>query len=166
MKICCDCKIEKTNNSFYKDKNNRDGLYSRCKECKSLEKKTKYYGDADHRQKAYLQYIGRKFGVTPCQYAKMIDDQKDSCALCRAENTGTRNRKNPRSFEFKRRMHIDHDHGTGIVRGLLCHHCNTSLGHYEKIINVIGTAKLEAYRNKGNTVDYNNFLPGLLEGLV
>lgn len=29
------------------------------------------------------------------------------------------------------RLCIDHNHETGKVRGVLCHICNTSLGHYE-----------------------------------
>lgn len=40
------------------------------------------------------------------------------------------------------RLHIDHDHGSGRVRGLLCNGCNTSLGHLkEDIDRILGLAE-------------------------
>jgi len=37
-------------------------------------------------------------------------------------------------------LHIDHDHATGIVRGVLCVKCNTALGWYEKF-----STQIESY---------------------
>lgn len=45
-------------------------------------------------------------------------EQDGRCAICRHEfRTGTR-----------RGVHVDHDHETRRVRGLLCGPCNTALG--------------------------------------
>ena len=60
----------------------------------------------------------RDYGVTPEQYAELAKAQRGNCAICGdvlAINT--------------RMTHIDHNHETGAVRGLLCHHCNTMIGH-------------------------------------
>lgn len=48
------------------------------------------------------------------QYDALFAAQGGTCALCPAT---------PKS----RRLHIDHDHASGRVRGLLCHRCNRAL---------------------------------------
>lgn len=51
--------------------------------------------------------------VTEAQYAALLEGQSGVCAIC----------GNPPK-EGGRALHVDHDHRTGEVRGLLCHYCN------------------------------------------
>lgn len=51
----------------------------------------------------------------------MLDAQGGGCAIC-----GERNPKGKHSG-----FHVDHCHKTGRVRGILCHGCNVSLGHFK-----------------------------------
>jgi hypothetical protein len=48
------------------------------------------------------------------QYAQLVAEGGELCAICGAA---------PKT----RRLHIDHDHRTGQVRGLLCYRCNRFL---------------------------------------
>jgi len=59
----------------------------------------------------------KKYGLTKDQYDLMLNAQNFVCAVCKQPNNTTRD------------WHIDHDHKTGIVRGILCHHCNLMLGN-------------------------------------
>lgn len=61
----------------------------------------------------------RAYGIEPEEYYKLLEQQGNGCAICRAKST-------------YRAMNIDHDHKTGKVRGLLCDTCNLSLGHLER----------------------------------
>ena len=66
--------------------------------------------------------ISRKYGLTEDQYLMMFEDQQNMCAM----NCGTA------VYPFTPNAHVDHDHMTGTVRGILCRDCNLGLGYYEK----------------------------------
>ncbi|MEX0835989.1 MAG: endonuclease VII domain-containing protein [Nitriliruptor sp.] len=58
----------------------------------------------------------RTYGLTREEFDRMVVGQDGRCGICRRY--------------FDDTPHIDHDHGTGQVRGLLCRSCNTGLGHF------------------------------------
>jgi len=47
----------------------------------------------------------------------MFTEQKSKCACCGIHQN-----------ELTNRFAVDHDHDTGLIRGLLCHICNTGIG--------------------------------------
>jgi hypothetical protein len=57
------------------------------------------------------------YGLKPGQYKLLYDFQGGFCAICVRANGATR------------KLSVDHDHKTGLVRGLLCRPCNDLLGH-------------------------------------
>lgn len=70
----------------------------------------------------------KQLGVSDELYRTMLDAQDGHCALCPNE---------PRT----RKLHTDHDHRTGEVRGLLCFRCNRSVPYWatsEWALNLFG----------------------------
>lgn len=65
-----------------------------------------------------------KYNLTPTEHDALISEQNSKCAIC----------------EDTTKLHIDHDHRTGVVRGLLCHSCNVSLGHFRDNIQILEKA--------------------------
>lgn len=59
------------------------------------------------------------YGITAEEYDLIYEEQGGRCAICRrATGAG------------KKKLSVDHDHKTGVVRGLLCLPCNRNvLGH-------------------------------------
>jgi len=57
-----------------------------------------------------------RYGISVQEYEELLDAQAGGCALC----GGT--------HRSGRRLHVDHDHETGRVRGLLCYPCNQAVG--------------------------------------
>ena len=64
-----------------------------------------------------------KYGMDDADYAALLESQDGRCAICRSERTGTVGR-----------FCVDHCHGCGIVRGLLCSPCNMGT-HWDKVPN-------------------------------
>lgn len=64
----------------------------------------------------------RKYGITPEQYDDMHKAQNGQCPVCGATETAASRVGNVR------RLVVEHDHRTKVVRSLACHRCNTLLG--------------------------------------
>ena len=119
MKTCNKCNIEKDASEFNKKTASKDGLQYHCKECASSYKK-KYKKSPKGKSNQRKTNLKRNYGITPEQYDEILKSQDYKCAICRYDKPGGRGR-----------FHVDHDHETGQVRGLLCHSCNTSLGGFK-----------------------------------
>lgn len=58
--------------------------------------------------------LRRTYGITADQYDEMLDQQNGVCAICE---------RPPKKMP----LNVDHDHKSGLVRGLLCWTCNHRL---------------------------------------
>jgi hypothetical protein len=64
----------------------------------------------------YREYqLKTRYGISLADYDEMLATQ-GGCALCGVTECQT-----------GRVMPVDHDHTTGVVRGILCHRCNATL---------------------------------------
>jgi len=72
------------------------------------------YCKACRRELGRRGHLKRAFGLTPEELAALIESQSGVCAICGAAP-----------------VHIDHDHRTGRVRGVLCGPCNMGLGQFQ-----------------------------------
>jgi hypothetical protein len=59
--------------------------------------------------------LKEKYGISREQFEEMLDDQGGRCLICGRKEV---------------RFCVDHDHESGVVRGLLCYRCNTGLGGF------------------------------------
>lgn len=63
-------------------------------------------------------------GITVTEYEALLGAQDGRCAICQLEPRGA----GPANLH----LHVDHDHRTGTIRGLLCRACNTSIGQFDE----------------------------------
>ena len=71
------------------------------------------------------QSLYNKYGITSKDWMRMYEEQNGICANPNCDFT-----HHPRWWEQGRGkgLHVDHDHKTGEVRGLLCRECNSLEG--------------------------------------
>jgi len=144
-KRCNKCGVMKSLEEFYRASGMRDGYRGDCKLCNAAASRARYEADrvaeiarvkrwqqanadrvnAYHRERradpevkrqARAYHLMRTFGITIEQYEAILAGQGGVCAIC------------GRAPSESISLHVDHDHETGRIRGLLCFRCNNSLG--------------------------------------
>lgn len=112
---CTRCDRGAPDVTFTADVRRSSGLQSHCESCRSTSKAVSYRKDPgpalrrarDHRYR-------RVYGITEEEYQSLLESQNGVCAICDEKNVAGW------------RLAVDHDHATGVVRGLLCNLCNTA----------------------------------------
>lgn len=149
-KVCTKCHIEKPISDFYfrRSKERKNGYYtSDCKECacntikkwyrnggkkKCQDHKATEAGKARVQRNRFSSRV-RMHGISEEEYLLMYEIQDGACAIC----------GNTQSIKHNGKvisLSIDHNHDTGQVRGLLCHHCNAMIGHAREDVDLLKKA--------------------------
>jgi hypothetical protein len=143
MKTCNRCKVEMDESAFYA-KRDGTGTTPRCKACycevsrRSYRKRTPEQNEARRedsrlKQRAYKarhaervrarardHYLKKTYGLTLLEQNAYVSAQDGKCAICRQE-------LRPGSHG----LCVDHCHGSGQIRGLLCNSCNLGIGYFK-----------------------------------
>lgn len=136
MKICTKCGESKPTSEYWRQPQGAAGLTASCKSCirsaaakwrtanpekqKLNTEKKRLASLAEPREVKFERRLKHEYGINYAQWQKMFNLQNGCCAIC------SRHQSN-----LSRVLQVDHNHTTGVVRGLLCTKCNTKLAVVE-----------------------------------
>jgi hypothetical protein len=110
-----------------------------CSKCRPAWSSREYYHrikNSDPVQFAIMKDRHRwacrlsRLGITREQFDTLLKAQDGKCAICGVLITSL----------LPRQVHVDHDHETGQVRGILCAICNQGLGLFKDTIELLEAA--------------------------
>lgn len=114
------------NKSYYQ--NNKEVIKERSKKYYNNHKQTILYVQNEYRMnnknkivnKSRKQNLKFNYNLSLEDYNSLFKKQHGCCLICGKHQT-----------ELQKNLHVDHDHLSGEVRGLLCPRCNMGLGYFE-----------------------------------
>ena len=107
-----------------------------------------------------LKTAMRKYNITEKYYHELMKRPCEACGT--TEKVVNVFWKDGKKEERTLNHAIDHNHDTGQVRGVLCGHCNNSLGRLKDNPDTI--LGLFAYLvDKDNSIEYNNKIKRIME---
>jgi hypothetical protein len=125
-KTCTQCGETKAVTDFHKAGKYRK---SRCAHCTRLDNRS--YRESKTADELRFQSIKYNYGLTREQYIDLALDQDFRCPIC------------TEPLDFSGKLAVDHDHETGVVRGILDYSCNTALGKFKD--NIATLSRAQAY---------------------
>lgn len=73
--------------------------------------------EAKRKLRSRRSNLWRRYRITPEQFDELLAKQGNRCAICKSDDPGHRHG-----------WHVDHNHETGKIRGILCGTCNVAIG--------------------------------------
>ena len=118
-----------------------------CEKCKQLriDKKQKQQAEEPKQRHTLKRIIDeerratrvvREYGISKDEYVKLLREQGGVCAIC---------------FQLPKEnhnLHVDHDHETELIRGLLCGNCNKAIGLMKESSEIFESAILYINKHK------------------
>ncbi|MFE3881960.1 endonuclease VII domain-containing protein [Streptomyces lydicus] len=103
----------------------RDGQQACCQGCAAAHHHDGPAAPCKSRKamKGRAGHLRRHDGMSEAERNALMKEQRRMCPLCLACP-----------------VHVDHDHGTGRVRGVLCFSCNAALGQFKDRPDVLRRA--------------------------
>ena len=111
---------------MYKDISKRKEYNAKYHKENSLEikeRKRKYRLENKHIIES--KRCMKRYGITLEDKKQLIQDQNNKCLICKCV------------FTKINKPHVDHNHSTGKVRGILCNDCNSLLGFAKENIQIL-----------------------------
>jgi len=126
--------------------------------CASCYKKKRYWADPEKYRTIVKRYRRnnlekakttqknshrkRVYGITYEKFLDMANERENKCDICGVDKGTT--------------LHIDHNHVTGEIRGLLCNNCNRCLGWFEaRLAGVLDYMKISGTTLAQDNLNYD-----------
>lgn len=104
FKRCYSCQEVLPSAAYARTRMRKDGLQIRCRLCNAIHSR----------------------GISVAYFRQLLEQQNNSCAIC---NIAFRlSMEDYSEYGQTQNIYIDHNHATGVVRGLLCPRCNSGIG--------------------------------------
>lgn len=135
-KVCATCGATKPLTEFHRSATGKDGRRGSCGLCQNEKSRVNRQENVEREQRRkrdwYQEHkdevadrmreshLIRRYGITTAEYETLLEAQNGVCAICARPESSSR-------YGY---LAVDHDHETGVVRGLLCGGCNKALGGF------------------------------------
>jgi len=120
-KRCAHCEQYKLVEEFPRNKNCKDGSHCCCKACnnaRTRESRERLHGGTPH------DHLMHRYGIGVVDFDEIVKEHGGVCPSCGREDP----------------EHVDHDHASGTIRGVLRFNCNGGLGQFRDSIDALKNA--------------------------
>jgi hypothetical protein len=157
LKRCARCEMQKPLVDFRNNKARPDSIRPYCRDCRKAtcrewylrnietererarnrkrvngpkdRERNKKWAAANPEQARYhsrKKLLGSKYNMTIEEHDALFASQGSVCGACGSAEPNS-----------KKGWSTDHCHSTGVVRGIVCHHCNIGIGHAKDSIKTL-----------------------------